>query len=398
MSMDFEARDTANAAYVGALGALRLGAVSSKFILPSAINPANQSQMIRNGDFARDTISVGYLVFPNFYVSATSGGIDTAPGATRTINASIEYPAGVMHQVTFGGSATGTMTDGQARMVSDPIAVSIPRGAQFWINVRQASTAGIIYANSRTGYPGFGDQEINSSGLNVADNTMVPGWTGAAGGATYRPLFVAMTRRPTVAVIGDSRVEGAANTSGAVPYPGEVMPGIGPLFGCINLARGGCTIQTAVTGTNSAKRREYLAYATHGVMQLGINDISSARTAAQIRADRASFRAYAPTLTWIETTIPPKTSSTDSWATLTNQTLDTNNSVRVTLNNLIRGGDAGVAGLFDIADAMESSRNSGKWKAPPLVDAAITADGLHQNDAGCALAVPFIPAGVINNR
>lgn len=359
-----------------------LGAVSCRFMVPDTLNAGVLSQMIRRADFVRDDVVGGYLVFPNFYV--TSSGVDTAPGAERTITASIEYPAGTMNQVLFNGSATGTAADGQARLVSDYIELAIPRGSQIWFNTRQASSAGIIIAGTTGAFAAFGDQQ--TIGSNVTDNTMVPGWSGTAGGNPYGPVFVALTRRATVAIIGDSRAQGFGNTSNSVPYPGEIAPSVAPFMGTINLARGSVTAQQTANTSNSAKRAEYLAYVSHGILQVGTNDIVGGRTAAEVIADRTTIKGIASDLIWFDTTVGPKTTSTDSFATLTNQTADATNSVRTAFNDLVRGGTPGFKGFFDVADTVESARNSGIYKAPPLTAAAITADGNHQNNAGYALA------------
>jgi hypothetical protein len=92
--------------------------------------------------------------------------------------------------------------------------------------------------------------------------------------------------------------------------------------------------------------------------------------------------------TW-QTTIAPHTSSTDAWATIGNQTIlnpSTDNAPRITFNNWVRDGApmlAGVAvaagsnatgtlragqsghplaGYMELADVVESSRDSGYWR------------------------------------
>lgn len=373
-------------------GAAYLGAVSCRFMIPDSLNSGVASQMTTRWDFARDDIIGGYFVYPNFYVSSL--GVDTAPGATRSITGSLEVN-GVLNQILFSGSPIGVAADGQARLISDFMTIIIARNTLMKIHTRQSSTAGIIYSPTTGSYSPLGDQQ--TIGSNVADNTMVQGWTGTAGSNPYGPLFVAVTRRGSVVIIGDSRAQGVNLTSNSVPYAGELAPSLSPFMGVINLARGSVTAQQSANSSNFAKRLEYLQYASHAILQLGTNDIQSfARTAAQVSADRQTIRGYAPAMKWFETTLMPKpASSSDSWATLTGQFIDANNAVRVTFNDNVRAGSAGFEGHLEMADGPESARNSGFLKAPPMVPAAITADGNHCNNAGYALHRPFVSSAWI---
>lgn len=369
------------------IGSAYLGAVSCRFMIPDSINSGVASQMTTRWDFARDDIVGGYFVYPNFYV--TSAGVDTAPGAIRSITGSLEVN-GVLNQILFGGSPTGVAADGQARLVSDFMTVAIARNTFIKMHTRQSSTAGIIYSPTPGSYSQLGDQQ--TIGANVTDNTMVQGWTGTAGSNPYGPLFVAMTRRGSVVIIGDSRAQGVNLTANSVPYAGELAPSLSPFMGVINLARGSITAQQTANSGNFAKRLEYLQYASHGIIQVGTNDIqTAARTAAQVAADRQTIRGYDTTKKWFETTLMTKpASSSDSWATLTGQTIDANNAARILFNDNVRAGSAGFEGHLEMADGPESARNSGFLKAPPMVPAAITADGNHGNNAGYALHKPFV--------
>lgn len=100
-----------------------------------------------------------------------------------------------------------------------------------------------------------------------------------------------------------------------------------------------------------------------------------------------------------QSTITPWTTNTDNWATLANQTVKPFEAIRVALNERLRAGapmttahvatTAGAADaiyvsqtghpirvIFDAADKMESSRNSGKFR----VDLGQpTADGVHMS-------------------
>lgn len=386
--LNYDAASDEWAALRGAANPLKMGQVGCRSVIADQLNAGVAQSIQRRGEFARDDITSLRLVYGNYYVD--SDGAEKSGAGTRDVRASIEYPAGVFTQVKFSGNAQGTLANAQARMESDDVIVSIPRGAQFWVNTWQNSAGGILFSAGYTAFGAIGDQ--GTVGASVPDTTMQT-WSGTAGGNPYGPYaIIAMTRRSSAAVVGDSRGAGTGQTSNSVAYAGEIMPQVAPFMGAINLSRGSQTVQQLATGS-FAKRAELLQYVTIGIMQPGTNDIqANARTAAQVIADRLTVRGFAPTLKWWQTTIGPKTTSSDSWATLTNQTLDGTNSIRVAFNDLVRGGGVGFDGFFDMADSVESARNSGKWKAPPMTDGAITADGNHSNNAGYALNRPYLTA------
>ncbi len=87
-------------------------------------------------------------------------------------------------------------------------------------------------------------------------------------------------------------------------------------------------------------------------------------------------------------TVPPITTSTDSWATTGNQTVVNGETPRLQFNAWARDtthwAADGITGIFDIADVCESTRNSGKWAVSGGVNAlgtsiaqVMTDDGIH---------------------
>jgi hypothetical protein len=146
------------------------------------------------------------------------------------------------------------------------------------------------------------------------------------------------------------------------------------------------------------------------------NDWANSRTLAQIQADKLTIWGwfYARNIPVYAWTSIPGTTSTDSWATVGNQTTVAGESVRLTLNAWIRDGapiDATtraavvvgtssnvlrigaathpVAAYWELADTVESARDSGKWKA------SYTADGTHPNATGhAAMAAGVVTANL----
>lgn len=182
-----------------------------------------------------------------------------------------------------------------------------------------------------------------------------------------------------------------------------------------------------------AERRALTRWSTNAVWQYGINDLyisTGAKTAAAMKAMLLRFcalmaRADVPVFA---TTMTPYTTSTDSWATVVNQTLKdaavevhrvayndwlrdgapvnadgTAAAIGASGGGILRAGDSDshplaysgcpaspgcvYPGYFDLADGVESVRNSGKWIA------GYTGDGLHPGAGGSlpALATKVNP-------
>ena len=212
----------------------------------------------------------------------------------------------------------------------------------------------------------------------------------------YSPIAIlAMTGVRSFMLIGDSRngSQGSGNYDNAVDmsgYNGELPRVIGRRGGFINCGVSSTSLAQLINNpANYTNRVSLIKYTTAVVLGLGINDLNSfGRTAAQLVADIATFAALFPNPLYC-TTLPPVSTSVDSWATVVNQTTAASNANRVTYNNLLRTGNvAGVHGYIEIADAVESSRDSGKWNAVTggTAPSAYTADGLHElTAAGVAI-------------
>lgn len=86
---------------------------------------------------------------------------------------------------------------------------------------------------------------------------------------------------------------------------------------------------------------------------------------------------------WIHT-LRPETTSTDGWITTANQTPLADEAGRVMMNEWLRTVPAPFSGYFELADAVETSRNSGIWKA------GYTLDGVHYGALGAAAAAEVL--------
>lgn len=344
--------------------------------MPANLSTTNKQMQTRTGHFSRDTISALQIVLPNWY---TLVGVETGVGAVATVTASVEYPSGTFTQILFSGSASGTIADG-AQLLSDLCTIAIPKDTQFWIRVYYTNTAGIPYTSCQQG--SVGDvHRIGASG--IVDQTMSGTITNNSGGTGYFPAAIlGYTRRASVFLAGDSRTFGQGDTSVLTPGDqGELARSIGPTLAYVNCGIPSERANFWATASNVVNRRAIAAYCSHVVMQHGINDLAAARTDAQLRTDINTMAAYFAGKTIFLTTLAPETTSTDSWATTANQTAVANfstagNGRRETHNAWRRTVPSGFTACFEIADVVESARDSGKWQVDGTAS-KYTADGVH---------------------
>lgn len=201
----------------------------------------------------------------------------------------------------------------------------------------------------------------------------------------YAPLAViGQTTKRSFLLIGDSICAGEYDAAAA--DMGIIARSIGPLYAYSNFGiRGDSAFRFTQSGNNS-KRMALAQYFSDIICQTGINDVGiNGRTGAQASTDLAAEWAIleASGNRLFQATITPSSTSSDSWATVANQAVKAWESNRITLQNFIRAGNVNVHGIIEVADSLESTRNSGRWKAPPQH----TIDGTHPTPAGYLLPV-----------
>jgi len=358
--------------------------VATNTALANNFNATNKQMMFRTAHVMRAHGGVTALQvgFANFYVPIS--GIEAGVGATTTFTGSIEYPSGTFTQLKFSGSSSYICPDNSIAL-SDLTNVTIPEGAVFWVRMYSTSAAGIIFTSCTNANLNVQMGESLTYGVSgVVDQTMggtVP--LADAGVTVHRPCCILGYSSTAVPyIVGDSR---GANPLDTAAF-GILETGHAVLFNdlpYLNVSTGGArTTSWTTSAAGRAQRVALSAYATHGVQFLGINDLNIPTPAATIQANRQAIAGYMPALQWWQVTIDPYTSaSTDSYATIANQTVGPNEAIRVAINTWVRAGATPFAGYFDIADAIESSRNSGKWKVSST-QGPFTVDGLHANQAG----------------
>ena len=356
------------AQYKGGGGAY-LGQVATRSALPNTKNASYTQIFSRTIHIMRDAPSWIKLEFPNWYLG---GSGETAMGGDATIYAGLEYPLGSTPvRIPFGGLAAGTIPDGQS-LLSDALAISIPAGEQFAIKTLYENSAGVPYITVNRNQAA--ERWQGGTGA-LTDNTTTSTNPSTLSTLAYVPAaIIGMTRRRTFFFAGDSKVQGQGDTSG-IGLKGELERSIGGDYAFINACRGGEGIVGPVTDDYS-RRLALSGYCSDVISNYGINDISAGSSAELTASRLAEFAEFFTGKPVHQMTVAPRSASSDGFATVENQTTHGNNAERVELNSLIRAGIAGFTGFIELADVVESARDSGLWKA------GHTSDGLHENATG----------------
>jgi lysophospholipase L1-like esterase len=341
------------------------------------------------------------FVYGNYTIG--SGDIDVANSIT--VKASMEYPLGTYWPIHFPGEdANGYVTLRPGKfIVSDPICATLTVNSELWVNTLVAPVGG-------TGvYPVGGS--ISGSGGTISEwripatttdyTVSAPSGTNSQGPG-YAPLAIigrCVTDQPVWAIIGDSIPSGTGDSaymSWGTGENGWARRSLNNIIPYVFISRGS-TLARDWPNRGSRYSAQLLNRCTHALVTFGTNDLTNSRTLAQIQADlTAIWQAQVDRgIKVYQATILPNTTSTDSWATLANQTPVASNSVRTQLNDWIRTIPAPLSGIVEIADIVESARNSGKWIVNGTANYP-TADGTHPSAATHALiAAAWTPSATL---
>ena len=217
----------------------------------------------------------------------------------------------------------------------------------------------------------------NATGLGVAPTVIVADSMNP-GSAVPVPVYVC----------GDSISSGVGNY--VVPQSSAITSALDTAVRpFVSVAKAGESAQQFADLVTSRRRRVLMTLSGWIFFTYGVNDIYGSRTLSQVQADTTTILTWARNrgLKVAMTTLTPRTTSTDQWITTGNQTIvgsGSFNVVRLGYNAWVRAGAGGLADLVvELADATETARDSGVWKA----DAAgpYTADGIHPSYSGYEL-------------
>jgi lysophospholipase L1-like esterase len=236
---------------------------------------------------------------------------------------------------------------------------------------------------------------------NAADATLygAAAPSGGAYSAYYGPSLVlgrSTLRRPIVASVSDSIFDGYSEDFHS-NYQGPVVRACRANgFPMVKLSRGGETALSFNAASTRRFRSAMLAGCTHAIVEYGTNDgINSGSQVTNILARLAAIGTYLNGLgikAWI-TTIPPRTTSTDSWVTTVNQTDVSLTANLATLNQAIRAQTGALSvyqGVIDLEGVCSSAQDSGKWGTSK------TADGVHPTDALMRGAIQTLINGFVS--
>jgi hypothetical protein len=345
--------------------------------------------------------------------SYDNSGVGTDGPGALTVSFSIEPVIGAgLYRGFFGAAHTGTVNPG-AVLKSDSVGVFIPKGTYFYIRTYVSGNYPVgIQCNTLKGLGG--DSTGNSTfttdsfeGIASPSGTDVTasGNINSSYSQAYSPIAIIGTTRTPMPVwigIGDSIL----NCTNDLIDTGYLWRAIANQWPLAKLSYSGenayqWAVSNSATPAMTEARKRLVRLGTHFVFNYGRNDLTNSRTLAQIQADLITCWAPITVQNGVayQTTITPSSTSTDQFATLTNQTAAASESVRLTLNAWFRDGApmigsapqavgttggtvarctvynaAGsvataasgpahylLGGILEVADVVESARNSGKW-------------------------------------
>lgn len=320
--------------------------------------------------------------YGNFYAS---GGQEAAGPNEITVRASVLYN-NTYYPLWFGGRRDAVIQPG-AIAESDPSGIDIPEGTQFYImTFVTVSSTGQKWGLNSLFIRGGNYGEGYETSASPTDKTGTGGLTMASNTIGYGPLQVLSRNtnaNPYVAIIGDSISDGTGDTStieGVDGYErGWVVRGLIPDFPLQVLSQpGGQASQ--FNYSSMGRRMSIIGDAEVAIVAYGANDLNANKAFAQLQASLQYIYDYcaARGMRVFGATITPKTTSTDGFTTVANQTVAYSGAqelIRTQINDWIRSKPTPLRGFFETADAAESARNSGKWR----VDLGVPCqnDGLH---------------------
>jgi lysophospholipase L1-like esterase len=354
---------------------------------------------------------------------ATTSASGEADGSNPiTVRASLDDGTSLV-PVFFNGKRDVVLDPG-ASAWSDPVNFDVTAGTAFWVrNFTQVAAGGVWFKNRL----GQDAQACGGEyGTALTDKTLA-GTIPATFSYLYGPTSIigySQTAPAGVGIVGDSIAAGVGD-QGPAQASGNFLPSFitrglrvpTPNIPFTRIAEGGeCASVFVGAVTNRMRRLEALRYCKYVICELGSNDIYS--QGAPLETLQGSLLALWKLLrarghSTFQTTITPRSTSTDNFATTANQTPQANSSVRTAFNDwlragapisavtgapvaagasgavtcayynsagLVRAGTGGhpVTGVFEVADLAEPTRNAGVWKTGYMTGG----DGTHPVVAG----------------
>jgi hypothetical protein len=294
-----------------------------------------------------------------------------------------------------------------ATLFSDWLTVAIPVGAKFYVRCYHATTSNLVYTDNSTidaqlRDPTGGDIDDYTASDQTMGATMVD--VGSSQLGIAGPLCIlGVTRRPTFAIIGDSRCMGNQDTVDAnAGDSGSLARTIGQSFGYCNMATTGAGADSWLPASGgSVNRRALLQYASHVASDLLAAELLRDGAAGQATAESnlmllLGYPEFAAKLrSFFMMTTQPSSTSTDNWATVANQTPNaTQFYPGFTALNMWLRQTFPVRNLVDTTTIVQDwSRGiDGIWRGDTSPDnLPFTPDGLHPSQYGYQKIMTGLP-------
>lgn len=345
------------------------GLVATRTGIANQALPGDFSLMGESYHIARDDIDAIQIAVSNFYVRIYEGLFtEEALGGDSTWMAAVHnLRTGEKTQMTWDGAPQAVLSH-KGFGFTDEVALPsrIKRGERFAVRLWMHNPVAAPYYMTDNCEPG---DIIEVSGSVSVEKTMGGDMADQLPLATLRPAaIIGTTTRPSVLLIGDSRMAGYGDTMDSTLDVGEVARSIGPYFGYTNFGVPGDRAE--FFRKNGAVRLQMAQFCTHVIGNLAGNDIIQNRPAADIIADLKAIWA-----------LPGLAGHDVSWSTIGTYTpsadaLPASEEVRRAVNAFIRSTPAPLARHFELAELDEPWRDAGN-----NIDAYFT-DAIHNNRLG----------------
>lgn len=354
-------------------------------------------------------------------------------GNAITVTAELYHPTYGYFPASFNGQASITIEPG-GMAVSDPIAVEMTQGTVF--SARQCVSVATLGQKWPTNVAIVSGQQDGTWASNYTRTYNNTGQTYTAGKRLFSPSAIIgkplNQTKPPLAAIGDSIISGYTDSETGYPTTptGWLARKLANTRSYLNLSVSGSSASDLARVNTDGPRSNHTAELWDScqrvIYELGRNDITNGASLATLQASTLAYWKGMRTRIPVDIaacTILPKSTSTDSWATTTNQTTEAANSIRTGYNawlrdgspinssaytaaavgasgsGIIRAGDSGHPlwiqsghatlgkGYIEVADLGETARDTGIWKA------GYTGDGTHPNSTGYAAIASAVDLG-----
>lgn len=372
-----------------------LGPVATGTFIYDSVHASNTYDYYRSPHFAMqayNALNPVQVEWANWRVP-TGGGVETNGGSDHTITATIEYPAGTLTPLLFGGKEIGTCGAGD-NVLSDFLSITIPQGAQYWVHgYKIYNGAGRVQFFQYYGGDGTAKYLYGTTAAAVPDltrgGTSVTPTTAAA--ACVQPYsgpcsILGLTSRATLGICGDSNSVGRGDTGDVSARQGIFARAFGGAYAYQHVGVSGDTTTGFIA--SSTKRRVLLNRCSNILINYGINEVNGGMIPATVLSQTNTVIGYFSTKKVAVCTLGPVTTGT--WDDAAGQTVTANEPNRLVVNAQRRNGLTAASFIYDIERPIESSLYSGKFGYIPgtitPATAPFTPDGVHYNRTCCLTA------------